>query len=296
MLYYIGEPLIPIGGYGNWTSLAEKNYEKTVARLEGESTLAESFYTVVTKRYPEEMDYVTLYPISDVHLGARNCREEEFREYIARIEQDDSAVVVLAGDIINNGIIASKTDVYAERYTPEEQKELAIEILSPIASKVIACVAGNHEYRTVKSVCQDVMKDIAHRCGFHKVYGRDAVFLKLQVGKKKNHQPAAYMIYVSHGSGGGSLLGGAANKQDKFQMSVEGLDISITGHTHKPLKAHSGRLVFDPQHCMVTERNTLVFVCTAWLNYGDYAVRQQYAPAAFYPDTIRLDGRKKEWK
>lgn len=221
--------------------------------------------------------------------------EKEFKAYLKQIEGDPSAAVMLGGDLINNGVKSSKTDVYKEKYPPDVQKDMMIDLLEPIADKVIAGVSGNHEYRSAKEVCQDVTKDIFTALRIRDRYTPDAAFIKTSLGEKQNRKPATYMIYLSHGSGGGSLLGGGLSKQDNYQLSIEGVDISITGHTHKPAKVPSGRLIFDPRNNNVIRSNTLIFICTAWLDYGGYPERGQMRPTAFYPDTIRLDGRKKEW-
>ena len=74
---------------------------------------------VITRVYPRETEYLTLYPIADVHWGAAECMEREFRDYLKQIQGDESAAVLLAGDILNNGIKSSKTDVYKEKYPPD---------------------------------------------------------------------------------------------------------------------------------------------------------------------------------
>jgi len=252
---------------------------------------------VIVKEYSRDMPYLTLYPISDVHLGAAECMEKEFKEHLKQIESDPFATVLLAGDLLNNGIKSSKTDVYKEKYPPDVQKEMLIKLLEPIKDKIVAGVSGNHEYRTVKESCQDVMKDVFMALQIRERYTPAAAFVKISLGeKKKNRKPATYMIYLSHGCGGGSTLGAGISRQDSYQAIIEGVDISITGHTHKPTKTPSARLVFDPRNNNIIQKNTLIFVCTAWLDYGGYPVRGQMRPAAFHPDTIRLDGAVKEWR
>lgn len=251
---------------------------------------------VITRTYPAEFDYLTLYPISDVHLGSQECKEKDFRDYLLKIKNDDRAAVLLAGDLLNNGIKSSKTDVYKEKYSPDVQKDMMIDLLEPIKDKIIAGVSGNHELRTARETSQDVMKDIFAALQIRDRYSPDAAFVKISLGKKYNEKPATYMIYLTHGNGGGGLLGSGVSKQDGYQAIIEGVDISITGHTHKPTKTPSARIVFDPRNNKATNRNTLIFVCTAWLDYGGYPVRGQMKPAAFYPDTIRLDGKIKDWK
>lgn len=222
--------------------------------------------------------------------------EREFRAYLRKIQEDESAAVLLAGDLINNGIKSSVTNVYEEKYTPHQQKKDMIELLAPIKDKIVAGARGNHEYRCVKETSTDIMDDIFSRLGIGDAYAGDAGFIKVSLGEKQNKKPATYMVYLSHGSGGGSLLGSGLSRQDGYHMAIEGVDISITGHTHKPTKTPSARLMFDSRNNNVIKSNTLVFVCTSWLDYAGYPERAQMRPTAFYPDTIRLDGRKKEWK
>jgi len=207
-----------------------------------------------------------------VHWGAEECMEKEFQAYLKKIASDPSAAVLLAGDLLNNGIKSSKTDVYREKYPPDVQKEMMIDLLWPIRDKIVAGVSGNHEYRTFKESCQDVMKDI---------------FV--------NKKPVTYMIFMTHGSGRGAS-GTYVEKQNRYHLHIEGVDIAILGHSHDPDKKPSARLVLDSHNNKVFRRETCIFVCTSWLSYNGYPVRKQYPPKAFRPDTIRLDGRTKEWK
>jgi predicted phosphodiesterase len=251
---------------------------------------------VIIREYPRDLPYLTLYPIADVHLGAAECMEDEFKRYILRIKDDPHAAVLLAGDLINNGIKSSKTDVYKEKYPPDLQKEMMIDLLEPIKEKIVAGVSGNHERRTAKESCQDVMKDIFTALQIKGRYEPDAAFIKISLGEKQNKKPATYMLFLAHGAGGGASLGAGITKQDGYQLAIEGVDISISGHTHKPAKVPSARLVFDPRNNNIIKSNTLIFVATAWLEYGGYPVAAQMKPTAFYPDTITLYGDRKEWK
>lgn len=252
---------------------------------------------VIVKKYPEELSRLTLYPISDIHLGAKECMEKRIASYIKDIAKDDSSAVILAGDLLNNGIKSSVTNVYDEVYTPREQKVRMIEMLRPIRDKIICVVGGNHERRVIKETSFDITEDICRELDIEDVYAGDMGFLKISLGKKTdNGKPATYMFCVAHGAGGGQLLGSTMNKSDAFQMTVEGVDGMITGHTHKPTKTPSGRLIFDAHNNVVRQEKTLIFVCTSWLQIGGYAEQYLMKPVAFHPDTITLDGTKKEWR
>lgn len=173
------------------------------------------------------------------------------------------------------------------------KKKDMIALLEPIKHKIVAGVRGNHEYRCVKETSTDVMDDIFSKLGIDDAYACDAGFVKISLGEKANKKPASYMIYLSHGSGGGALLGSGLSRQDSYHMAIEGVDISITGHVHKPIKTLSARYVFDPHNNKVTRRNTMIFICTSWLEGEGYPERSQLRPTAFYPDVIRLSGKEK---
>lgn len=251
---------------------------------------------VVTHKYPDTVQKMTVYPIADVHFGLAECMEKEFAQYLKAIAEDKTGVIVLAGDLIDNGIKSSKTDVYSEVYTPREQKHRMVDFLRPVKQKVVCAVRGNHEYRITRETSIDVMEDICRELDIENVYAQDMGILKISLGKKYDNKPATYSFVVSHGCGGGQLLGSGINKPDAFQMSIEGVDGSISGHTHKPLKVPSGRLIFDPRNNMVIRSKTLIFVCTSWLCQGGYPEQKMMRPVAFHPDAIILDGTKKEWR
>lgn len=252
--------------------------------------------TVITKEYPKDLDYITLYPISDVHYGAKECMEKEFKQYLKVIENDEHAAVILAGDLINNGIKSSVTNCYDEKYTPREQKNDMVDMLNPIRHKIVCGVRGNHEYRSTKETSMDIMEDIFRELAIKESYATDMGILKISLGSDSHNKRVTYSFAISHGNGGGALLGSGLNKPDSMQISVEGIDGIITGHTHKPAKAPSGRLIFDSRNNVIKRSKTLVFVCTSWLDFGGYPEQKLMKPVAFHPDTIRLSGKSKEWE
>lgn len=250
---------------------------------------------VIVKDLSATWKYATLYPIADVHLGAKECMLEEFTKYINQINDDDRAIVILAGDLINNGIKSSKTNVYDEVMPPDEQKYKMVELLRPIKDKIICMVGGNHERRTDKDTNIDITKDIAILLDIEDTYSKDMGFIKIRLGNDSHNKVIAYMLCVAHGAGGGSFIGSGLNKIESYQYTIDGVDIIITGHTHKPIKAPAARLIFDPRNNNIIETKTLMFVCTSWLRYGGYALEKLLKPVAFAPDTIRLDGTIKKW-
>jgi UDP-2,3-diacylglucosamine pyrophosphatase LpxH len=86
---------------------------------------------VIVRQYPADMKHITLCPIADLHMGAKECMEREFAAYLKQIACDENALIILCGDLINNGIKSSVTNVYDEIYPPQEQKRRVVEFTAP---------------------------------------------------------------------------------------------------------------------------------------------------------------------
>ena len=223
------------------------------------------------------MEYLTLYPIADVHWGAAECLEKEFQDYIKKIQNDPTAAVLLGGDLINNGIKSSVTDCFEEKYTPHQQKKDMIELLAPIKHKIVAGVTGNHEYRTTKESCVDIMDDIFCRLGLEIACSRRPPCK--DITRTESNQKRYYMIYL------GTFVAVVVNllvvlrRQGAFTSVVLRCHI-VTGHTQATKT--SDRLIFGTRAIYVYEQH-LIFVCTSLLHMWISCARpwQQRLPATF---------------
>lgn len=99
---------------------------------------------------------IKVYAIADVHLGDALCDLDGIRKLCAEIERDEDAYCVLCGDIFNNAIRDSISDIYSEQLFPQQQLDLGIELFKPIANKILGVVGGNHEKRTQRQTGIDM--------------------------------------------------------------------------------------------------------------------------------------------
>lgn len=251
-------------------------------------------YTPIIHKIPEKDD-ITLWLIGDVHIGAAEFDEARFKRDIAAIAADDNARVLLLGDIINNAVKTSVSNVYEERFSPSESKSLAVIMLMPIKDKILAAVGGNHEMRSVKEVDDDPAYDIMCKLDIEHLYRRNAAFLKIQMGNTKNNGAynPTYTIYVTHGSGGGTTAGAGANKQHRVTAVYEGIDIFVQGHTHKAVNFYPQRIIFDRHNNKILRRTITCVTAPAYLDYGGYAMRGGLQPFAPVTSTLILCGNKK---
>lgn len=237
---------------------------------------------------------ITIVPLGDAHYGAREFNEARWNETIQRIKDDPYCYAVIVGDMIDNGLKNSVTNVYEQTAMPGEQKRWLLTALEPIKDKILAAVGGNHERRSKKEVDSDPLYDVFCKLGIEDKYRSRIAFLNVRFipddGSKRSEHGSArtsYAIAVTHGAGGGMYVGSGANRTAMFGAYI-GVDILITGHTHKPMTFPVSRLVFDAQNCTVRQDQFTVVVASSFLDYGGYPVERLLTPTAKTLTEIRL--------
>lgn len=254
-------------------------------------------FSIITRHFPKNDD-ITIYPVSDVHLGAAEHMESAWREFRTRIQNEENSFLILAGDLINNGTRTSVTNIFEETLRPREQKKLMAEMLAPLKDKILCAIPGNHEARSGKDADDDPVYDICAKLDIEDLYRENMAFLKIQIGDLYNNGDynPTYTIAVVHGSGGGILTGGAVNKAERFGYAIDGADVLILGHTHKPFTTQPGKIKINPFNNTVSIKPFKVLSTTSWLQYGGYAARKNLLPTSYAPQTLKLCGTRKEIK
>lgn len=250
-------------------------------------------------KFPNED--ITIIPVYDLHVGSEHFQKDRWEAFVKRVESDPSIRLVVGGDMMDNGIKASVSLPYEQVMRPREQKAYLAESLKPIADRILCGVSGNHEYRSVKEVDDNPLLDVFAKLDIEDRYRENGAFLFVTFGDRLKDNGATadgatrpfYCIMVHHGSGGGMYIGSQTYKQERFGGMVEGLDILITGHTHKPITFPSGKLVCDPRNKKVSVKEFRVVTANSWLDYGGYAMRKMLSPVSTTMTEIFLGGKRK---
>lgn len=244
-----------------------------------------------------DCDSPIIYPIADVHLGAIEHQKKEWNEFITKIANDPNAFVILAGDLINNNTRSSVGNPWDDVMRPRDQKRIMVEQLTPIRDKILCCVSGNHERRSMKDADDDPTYDIMTKLDLEDVYRTNAAFLKIQVGQRPGHNnrgKSTYTFAVTHGAGGGIYTGATVNRNERWGNVIEGVDCVIVGHTHKGTITRPSKLVIDPHCNKVLMRDYLVISCESWQSYGSYAMQKMLLPTqTARPVLLKLHKEKK---
>lgn len=250
---------------------------------------------MIIHKFPERED-ITIIPIADVHLGARECMEQEFIKFIDSIKDKPNVYLVLGGDLINNATRSSVSNIFEETMRPADQKKEMAKILAPVAHKILAAVGGNHERRSGKDADDDPVYDILCKLDREDVYRESMAFVKIQFGEQNGNGALnpTYSLVVTHGAGGGMLTSGAVLRGERFGYAVDGMDALIMGHTHKPFTTVPGKIVIDKCNNKVSVKPFKVINMTSWLEYSAYAAQKMLLPSTHCIHTLTLCGNHKE--
>ena len=256
-----------------------------------------SDFEMITHKFPNRPD-LHIYPIADVHFGAAEHMEREWKHFCDTLLDDPNAYIILCGDLINNATRNSVSNIFKETVSPRIQKRTMVEMLTPIKDRILCAVTGNHERRSVKDVDDDPTYDILCKLDKEELYRENIAFVRVQMGKvdgagKKN---PTYIFAVVHGSGGGALPGSVINKNERFGYAIDGIDCLIAAHSHKPMVSQPAKIVVDAHNNKINIRPFKVVVATSWLDYGDYAVQKMLLPSSHCPQVLHLRGNRKEIK
>lgn len=246
---------------------------------------------LITHRFGDNHDIV-VYPIGDVHYGALEHMQDEWKAFCKKIERSKNTYIILNGDLVNNSIRSAKfANPFNELVRPSDQKRHMVEFLKPIQDKILCIASGNHEGRTSKEVDQDITYDIATKLDIEHLYRPDIAYLKLSLGtRQRDGMPKAnYTFAVTHGAGGGGSTGAAINKNEAFAKVIDGLDAIVVAHSHKGAITKPGKIVIDCVHNTVTVRPFVHVICVPWLAYGGYAAKAMLQPGVVAdPQEMRL--------
>lgn len=220
---------------------------------------------------------IRIWPVADVHIGARECDLRGFTSFLRRVQADDGSYIVLVGDLLENATRSSVSDVYEETLPPSAQIEKAVELLSPVADKILGSVGGNHELRTKKDVDLSPLYAVMLMLGKGELYRDNLCFIRVVLGDKVSDN---YTMLLVHGK--------SANKKRQFDMAVHGVDAIIAGHTHSGIVERPAAIVFSNKNT-ISVRPILSVTATSWLDYGGYAARALCLPkATSNPQCIEL--------
>ena len=244
---------------------------------------------------------IKIYPVADVHFGALEHDTQSWSKFCSKVASEPNSYIILAGDLINNNTRSSVGSPWDDRIRPREQKRMMVEFLEPLRDKILCCVSGNHERRSLKDADDDPTYDIMTKLDLEDIYRQNAAFLKIRLGARGSKGrdggigfDTSFKFAVTHGSGGG-MTGAAVNRNERWGNVIDGVDCVVVGHTHKGAVTRPSKIVIDDVNDLVTIKDYVVLSCVSWQAFGAYPLQQMMSPTTISrPQSIRLISRPKE--
>lgn len=247
--------------------------------------------------YPSDWEEARIYILSDLHIGDPNANLQEISSRIEQIQNDPNGLCILNGDILNTAIRTGVSDIYAEVLSPTGQIKQAIDMLMPIRKKIIFADTGNHENRIYKTDGVDIMRLMCRELGVENRYCPEGGLCFLKFGNNEHNKKSAkskmtYMIYATHGTGGGRKEGAKAIRLADMASIVDA-DIYIHSHTHLPMIMKQAYHRTDIQNSTVTLVDKLFVNDSSSIDYGGYGQAGEFKPSSHTSPVIYLSGTRK---
>ena len=233
-------------------------------------------------------DEIEVIPIHDLHVGNKCFSEKLWYKMKKYILERENRFVIFAGDMMENAIPGSKSDVFTQKMNPYEQKEFFAEQLADLKGRVLCITDGNHERnRSTKSCGLYPLYDCAQIAGIPEVYRPHFAFIDIGVGSggHGDGKQVHYVGYVIH----------QAKDLKNFSSAdtIDGIDFMVYGHDHDPKDHPRSKLCYDAKNKFVTQKDVEVINCGSYMNYGGYAADGAYRPLASKKYSLILDGKTK---
>jgi predicted phosphodiesterase len=251
---------------------------------------------VIKANLPADVELLELHTFADEHIGDDCCDLPRLKERIDYVANTPNAYCILNGDILDYASRSSIGDIETREFNIMGQLEKAVELFTPIISKIICITNGNHEARGYRKEGFDISKMIAMQLGLADKYAPAAAIIFLRLGKqsmKRANRPQLYTIYVLHGSGGGRKEGAKAIRLADMASIIDA-DIYIHSHTHLPMVMKLGFFRVNLINSSVANVTKLFVNTAANLNYGGYGEAAEFKPSSKDTPVIYMRGSKKE--
>lgn len=234
--------------------------------------------------------YINLYFLHDLHYGNQYFDCKKWNRTKDIILADPYAKVIWIGDMMENAVPNSKSDVFYQTVAPHEQKMWLRDQMLCFGDKNIAAVPGNHERnRSTKTAGMFPVYDACVMANIEPIYREHFALIDIGVGTRtksgKKQQHVRYVGYITH----------KAVDQKKFHSAdaIDGIDFYAYGHDHQPSDHPRGKLVYDPIRKELREKDIEIINCGAYLRYGGYSVDAAYRPPAQKQYIVTLRGGEK---
>lgn len=273
-------------------------------------------------------DEFRIWNLSDLHLGAKGCAENDLRRDIREIEDDPYSLWVGGGDYADYIGYTDKRfdpDAMAEWISVKDLGDLGKkctervrDLLMPIRNKCLGLLIGNHELKYALRteheslhhwLCQELDVPYLGYCCFFDLHFcltakqktpamKDS--LPPRRGENRHNDSNVFRVFAHHGAGYATTPGGKLNKLISA-MNAFDADLYFLGHVHDQMGRRQPAISANADCTKLTQRTRLGMISGSYLktyNQGSvsYGEQKMYGPttlgaavATICPDTRHIN-------
>lgn len=228
-----------------------------------------------SEKYPiivdlPEHDEIEIFPVHDLHYGNECFDAHKWNELSKIILEKDNRYVIFCGDLMENAIPNSKSDMFSQTATPREQQEFVESLFKQFHDRTLAIVDGNHEFnRSTRMAGLYPLYTAACVAHLEDRYRSAYAVLDLGIGNVGNRIARA-VGYVNH----------RARDMKSFASvdTLDGFDFMVCGHDHDPKEHPRAHLCYDRRRHELSFRSVEMVNSGSFLTYGGYGARAGYRP------------------
>lgn len=235
-----------------------------------------------------EQKTIEIFGIHDLHYGNECFDTKKWLAFKRLVLSEENRYVVFVGDLMENAVPNSKSDVFTQTATPREQQEFVEEMFYEFKDRTLAIVDGNHEFnRSTKN------------CGLYPLYSAACV-----ARVEEKYRSAFAVVDVGFGQVGnrmsrvsGFLIHNSKDLKNFGTVdAMEGIDFMWRGHDHEPIDHPRGHLVYDRQRREVKIKSCEVLNSGSFLSFGGYGARAGFRPKSdkMFKLVLRSRGDRKK--
>lgn len=217
-----------------------------------------------------QFEEIEIYPVHDLHYGNECFDAHKWNELSKLILEKENRYVVFVGDLMENAVPNSKSDVFTQTATPREQQDFVESVFKQFADRTLAIVDGNHEYnRSTRMAGLYPLFSAACVARIDEKYRSAYAILDLGLGSNGNRISRA-VGYITHRA-----------KDLKTFASVdtlEGFDFMLCGHDHDPKEHPRAHVRYNRQRHELSMHSIEQVNAGSFLSYGGYGVRLGLRP------------------
>lgn len=266
----------------DWTAVSTQLAKSRQFQIE----VPPSNHPCIVVTIPDEWPYVKIAPLYDVHLGSLELDAKKFEKDVVWLAHEPYTVTFNGGDLWDNAIAESVASSFSNNRNPNEQFDLAGEVLKFLFPKIMFGLPGNHEDRTIRHADVDLARVRHENLGIP--YSPDYMICTI---KWRNNR---IRLLAHHGTGAANTPGGQRNAGRKDTGWAHGFDLYWTGHLHQALVDPFPITYFDQTSDLPVRKTVYAIISPSYLTYfGGYAAKKRLAPGlcGMTVVTIQEDGR-----